>query len=304
MDSYFKYSDFLKQKFGCPVRKITIDGGFTCPNRDGTLSRDGCIFCDNHSFSPALSLRHLSVADQISHWIGKQKKKETTGKFLAYFQPFTNTHKSAGELAKLYRQALGHPEVVGILIGTRPDALDAEKIEVIADLARECYVSLEIGVQSIFDRTLQWMNRGHDFKAVERAASLCRGRGIDLCFHVILGLPDESANEVRETARALAGLDYQSIKIHHLHVVRHTKLEELYYAGRLKLLTLKEYAGLVADFLEHTPSTVAVQRLQGDAAVEVLVAPEWGMDKQEVIKAVLHEFEKRKTRQGVCVSRD
>jgi uncharacterized protein len=299
---YYKYSDFLKQKFGCPVRKITLDAGFDCPNRDGTLSTEGCIFCDNHAFSPALALRHLPVKDQVLHWIGKLKKKESGEKYLAYFQSFTNTHKPSKELKRIYDQALCHEDVVGIAIGTRPDSVNEEKMDVIAALKEKCYVSLELGVQSMHKTSLEWMNRRHGFDAVVKAAKMCRERGIDLCFHVILGLPGENRKAVQETAKALADLDYQSIKIHHLHVSRATKLESLFYSGKIRLPEMKEHAEMVVDFLELTPATITVQRLIGDASVDFLVAPEWGLDKQAVLREIDREFDRRKSRQGSLIS--
>jgi radical SAM protein (TIGR01212 family) len=294
---YYRYSDFLKKRFGGRVQKITVDGGFSCPNRDGTLSKQGCVYCNNEAFSPARQKRHLDIQQQVMDEIEKLQKKGVQ-KYLVYFQPFTNTHEPVRELENIYNQALCHPGIVGLAIGTRPDCIDPDRVSLINDIAKDHYVSLEIGVQSIHEKTLKWMNRGHDFRAVCRAADLCQKTDAEICFHVILGLPGEGDKEVNETAASLAKLGYHSLKIHNLHVLKGTRLEQDYHSGRIAVTDMDTHVERTVDFLERTPGSISIQRLMGDAPRKYLVAPAWCLEKQKVLKAIDETFMKRGSVQG------
>ncbi|OGJ88375.1 MAG: TIGR01212 family radical SAM protein [Candidatus Raymondbacteria bacterium RifOxyA12_full_50_37] len=295
---YNKYSDFLKKRFGVPVRKIMVDAGFTCPNRDDTAGTGGCVFCNNESFSPAVGRSILPVREQVLRAIACRQKKETSEKYIVYFQPYSNTYKPTQELDRLYREALCHPDIAGIAVGTRPDCVDRDKISVLAALARETYVSIEYGVQTIHDTTLHAINRGHDFASLLQAMKITRNQGLDICFHVILGLPGETREQMRQTATTLGTLGYNSLKIHNLHVVKNTSLEAEFKKGTLVLPTLEEHASLAVDFLERTPRSVVIQRLCGDAPRDFFIAPLWCLEKQALVKEVEMEFKKRQTEQG------
>src|SRR3989339_641661 len=210
-------------------------------------------------------LLYSLVAGHFSSMLVCREKKETSEKYIVYFQPYSNTYKPTQELDRLYREALCHPDIAGIAVGTRPDCVDRDKISVLAALARETYVSIEYGVQTIHDTTLHAINRGHDFASLLQAMKITRNQGLDICFHVILGLPGETREQMRQTATTLGTLGYNSLKIHNLHVVKNTSLEAEFKKGTLVLPTLEEHASLAVDFLERTPRSVVIQRLCGDA---------------------------------------
>ncbi|OGS33806.1 MAG: TIGR01212 family radical SAM protein [Elusimicrobia bacterium RIFOXYB2_FULL_49_7] len=295
---YFRYSSFLKSRFHSPVRKISVDAGFSCPNREGSFSIQGCIYCNNDAFSPARQVSGQTVQQQVLQAIEHRSRAERPEKYIVYFQPFTNTYAPVKQLEVLYREAFCHPDVVGIAIGTRPDCLDSEKAELIGRLAEKSYVSLEIGVQSIYDDTLRRINRGHDFKAVEQAMALFVGSRVEIGFHLILGFPWEKKETASESGRILAGLNYHSIKIHHLHVCRNTPLEREYLQAKLSLPSMESHVVSVVDFLENTPGSIVVQRLMGDVPKEYLVAPAWSGNKAGVLSAIDAEFAKRNSFQG------
>jgi radical SAM protein (TIGR01212 family) len=295
---YNPFSRFLRERFGTRVFRVTVDGGFTCPNVDGTVAVGGCVYCDNRSFSPNRRLPRVPVREQVRRGIASLQKRYQAEHFLAYFQAATNTYAPVEKLRRLYDEALDHPQVVGLAIGTRPDCVSEPILAMIERYARDRYVCLELGLQTIHDRSLDWMNRGHHFDAFVDAVERCRDRGFDVCAHVILGLPGESHADMMATAEALARLPVQAVKIHNLHVVRDTPLEEQYRAGTAPMLERDEYVGIVCDFLERLPQHVVIHRLQGDAPPDYLVAPAWCLDKQGVIGAVRAELERRGSWQG------
>jgi len=208
MRRYYALSRFLKERFGVRVYRVTLDGGFTCPNVDGTVAVGGCVFCDNRSFSPNRRLPRSSIREQVQRGVDILSARYRAGRFLAYFQAATNTYAPVAKLRRLYDEALEHPQIVGLAIGTRPDCLPDEILDLLEDYARNRYVCLEIGLQSIHERSLDWMNRGHHFDAFVDAVNRCQGRGLDLCAHVILGLPGESRDDMLATADALASLPW------------------------------------------------------------------------------------------------
>jgi radical SAM protein (TIGR01212 family) len=224
---YFAFSRFLRQRFGARVARVTIDAGFTCPNVDGTVTTGGCVYCDNRSFSPNRRLPRATVRAQVQRGIDVLGPRYSARHFLAYFQAATNTHAPVDRLRRLYDEALDHPQVVGLAVGTRPDSVPDAVLDLLEGYARRLYVCLELGLQSIHDRSLDWMNRGHHFDAFVDAVRRCQGRGLDVCAHVILGLPGESPEDMLATADALAGLPVQAVKIHNLHIVRRTPLEDM-----------------------------------------------------------------------------
>jgi radical SAM protein (TIGR01212 family) len=295
---YYPFSRFLRERFGTRVYRVTVDAGFTCPNVDGTVAVGGCVYCDNRSFSPNRRLPRTSIREQVRRGVAILQKRYQAEHFLAYFQAATNTYAPVERLRRLYDEALDHPQVVGLAIGTRPDCVPEPVLELVADYARQRYVCLELGLQTIHDRSLDWMNRGHHFDAFVDAVHRCQGRGLDLCAHVILGLPGETAADMLATADALATLPVQAVKIHNLHVVRDTPLEEMYRAGTVRMFEMAEYVGLVCDFLERLPPHLVIHRLSGDAPADYLVAPMWCLDKPALLRAIDAELARRDTWQG------
>ena len=219
-------------------------------------------------------------------------------RFIAYFQPATNTYAPVQRLRKLYYQALDHPEVVGLAIGTRPDCVPEEVLELLQELAQRTYLSVEYGLQTIHNRTLQWMNRGHGYEAFVDAVQRSRHRGFELCAHVILGLPGESHQQMLATADELARLQLDAVKIHNLCVVHNTPLAQQYARGEVRLLEREQFVQVVVDFLERLPPTCVVERVSGDAPPEYLIAPRWCLDKQSLRQAILQEFQRRGSWQG------
>jgi radical SAM protein (TIGR01212 family) len=295
---YYAFSRFLRERFGAKVYRVTIDAGFTCPNVDGTVAVGGCVYCDNRSFSPNRRLPRATVGEQVRRGVEILRKRYGAERFLAYFQAATNTYAPVEKLRRLYDEALEHPQIVGLAIGTRPDCVAEPILELIQGYAGNRYVCLELGLQTIHDRSLDWMNRGHHYEAFLDAVRRCQGRNLDLCAHVILGLPGESHADMLATAEALAALPMQAVKIHNLHVVRKTPLEEMYESGQVRIMEREEYVAVVCDFLERLSPTMVIQRLSGDAPPDYLVAPLWCLDKPALLRAIHAELERRDSWQG------
>jgi radical SAM protein (TIGR01212 family) len=295
---YYAFSHFLRERFGGKIYRVTLDAGFTCPNVDGTVAVGGCVYCDNRSFSPNRRLPRTGIREQIERGIRALQQRYRAERFIAYFQAATNTYAPVARLRSLYDQAVAHPQVVGLAIGTRPDCVPDDVLDLIQGYARDRYVCLELGLQSIHDRSLDWMNRGHHFDSFADAVRRCQGRGFDLCAHVILGLPGESCDDMLATADVLASLPVQAVKIHNLHVVKDTPLEKMHQAGTVRMLERDEYVSIVCDFLERLPPTMVIQRLSGEAPPDFLVAPLWCLDKPGLLRAIDEELIKRDSWQG------
>lgn len=294
---YNTFSAELRRQFGCRVQRISVDAGFTCPNRDGTVGTGGCIFCGGDGSGAKGIARGLEVSAQIEQGKEVMVRKFRAQKYLAYFQPYSNTYAPTGRLRALYDEALAVPDVVGLIVGTRPDCLPPDVVELLAGYAERTYLWLELGLQSSVDRVLEGINRGHDTAAFVDAVRRCTARGIRVCAHLILGLPGETREEMLATAELLNGLGVAGVKLHQLHVMKGTRLEEMYRNGGVRLLELAEYASLVCDFLERLAPQVLVHRLVGDGGLN-LVAPEWGASKFVCLNAINAELERRGTRQG------
>lgn len=295
---YRALSSHLRHRYGAAVRSVTIDAGFTCPNVDGTVTTGGCVYCDNRSFSPNRRLPRVTVGAQLDRGIMILSRRYGAERFIAYFQAGTNTHGPVEKLRRLYDEALSDPRVVGLAVGTRPDSVPDAVLDLLEDFARRVPVSLELGLQTIHDRSLDWMNRGHHADAFFDAVDRCRGRGLDLCAHVILGLPGESREDMLATANVLAGLPVEGVKIHNLYVVKDTPLEEMYRAGEVAMLTLDEYVQVVCDFLERLSPDQVIHRLSGDAPPDYFVAPSWSLDKPALLRAIDAELKRRDGWQG------
>lgn len=296
---YYPYSLYLQERFGGRVRKVSVDAKFTCPNVDGSVTTGGCNFCDNRSFSPSRRLPRLSVRDQIDEGIRRLRiRYPGCDRFLAYFQPGTNTYAPVDRLGPLYASALDHPLVVGMTVGTRPDCVPDPVLDLLTDIATSRYVALELGLQSRHDRSLSWMNRGHDYASYVDAAERSRGRGLERCVHVILGLPGESHADMMATAEAVVASGVESVKIHNLYAVERTPLADQVRSGEVRLWERDEYISVLVDFIERLPPTMVVERISGEAPSKYLVGPAWCRDKASFLQAVQAEFDRRGTRQG------
>jgi radical SAM protein (TIGR01212 family) len=285
---YYDLNTFLRERFGCRVQKISVDAGLSCPNRDGTLSTGGCIYCNARGSGTGAHRQGLSITDQLEKGKAFLAERYKAKKFLAYFQSYSNTYAPVGTLDALYTEALAVPDVVGLSIGTRPDCVDESKLLLLETLARDHLIWIEYGLQSAHDETLFRINRGHDFRCFENAVKASRGRGIHICAHVILGLPGETREQMLQTADALAALEIDGVKLHLLYVIKGTPLEALYRHGSYHPLEQAEYVDLVCDFLDRLPPQTVIQRLTGDPHREELVAPSWSLDKRGTLR-MIHE---------------
>lgn len=292
------YGSYLRRRFGCRVSKINVDGGFTCPNRDGARGVGGCIYCDNSSFSPGGTVAEIPIETQMSEGIAYHRTRLKSKKFIVYFQKFTNTYAPVEKLRDLYSRALAHPDVLGISVGTRPDAISDEAIQLLAGLARNHYVCVELGLQSMDDAILKQINRGHTLSEYLNAVDRIAGRGIDICTHLIYGFPGETHAGFLKTADLIASLPVNSLKIHQLHAVRGTRLADLYHDGSFVPLTHARYVAAACDFLELTPSSVTIQRLYGSAPLAIRVAPNWDLKNNQMWYSVVNELKRRGTWQG------
>lgn len=294
---YNQYSAYLKNKFGVKVYKITLDAGFSCPNRDGTISKGGCIFCDDGgSFSQAHS-NLLSIEEQVQEGIKNLSERFKAQKFMSYFQAYSNTYKPLKELEKIYNSSLSDTRVIGLSIGTRPDCVDDEKLSLIADYKNDYYTWIEYGLQSIHDKTLKKINRGHDFDCFLRSYEKTKEKGINVCVHVIFGLW-ETHDEIMQTAQTLAKLKVDGVKIHMLCALDNTKLAELYNAGEINFMSEEEYIKTVCDFLEYLPPTTTIHRLAGNGLKKNLIAPRWLGKKMDCLNKIDRELTARKSFQG------
>jgi radical SAM protein (TIGR01212 family) len=299
---YNAFSEELKRVFGCRVHRISVDAGFSCPNRDGSVGTGGCIYCGGKGSGAFGILQGVPVAGQIEAGKEVMIRKYKAKRFIAYFQAYTNTYAPPSILRALYDEALGVKDVVGLIVGTRPDCLPDEIVDLLAEYAERTYFWLELGLQSPLDRTLDLIGRGHDFAAFVRSVQICKSRGIRVCAHIILGLPGESREEMLGTADVLNDLQVDGVKIHLLHVMKDTPLEELYLRGEVGLPDRDGYVGLVCDFLERLKPGISVQRLTGDGGRDYLVAPLWSLQKFEVLNAIDYELERRGSSQGSALS--
>jgi radical SAM protein (TIGR01212 family) len=302
-DRYYDLNTYFRNKFGCRVQKIPLDAGLTCPNRDGRISTGGCIYCNSRGSGTGATKKGLSITTQILKAKEFLRKRYKAQKFIAYFQSFSNTYGPYEKLKGLYEEALAQDDIVGLSIGTRPDCVDESILTLLEGYTRDYLIWIEYGLQSIHERTLAFINRGHDVDCFKRAVGLTRNRGMNICTHVILGLPFEDRGDMLATAKAVAAMGIDGIKIHLLYVVKGTIMERLYREGRYRCLGQEEYASLVCDFLEVLPPQMVIQRLTGDPHRVELVAPEWSLRKNETLSLIKKVLADRDSWQGERFSR-
>ena len=271
-------SEWFRQQFGCRVQKLSVDAGFSCPNRDGTLGTTGCSFCAGEAFSPSYCRTAGSITRQIDEGIRfHQWRYRKAAKYLAYFQAYSNTYAPLELLKERYSEALSHPQISGIVIGTRPDCIDDAKLDYLASLAKKCYVAVEYGIESCYDETLRRIHRGHDFACSERAIRATAERGLHVGGHLILGLPGESRQQMLAEADILSALPIDSLKLHQLQILRGTELERQWQQDPASLsppFSLDEYIDLVCDFLRRLRPTIAIERLAGEVPPRYQATPD------------------------------
>lgn len=300
---YQDLNTFFQRRFGCRVHKITVDAGLTCPNRDGRIAPDGCIYCNPKGSGTGAHARGLSITQQLEKSKAAVVKRFKARKFIAYFQAFSNTYAPIPILKSLYDEALSVKGVVGLAIGTRPDCADEAVLDLIQNYVREYMVWIEYGLQSAHDDTLKRIRRGHNFRCFEEAVARTRDRGILTCAHVILGLPGETRDHMMKTADRLADLCVDAVKLHLLYVIRGTEMEKMLAQGKYRCLEQKEYAELVCDFIERLPPETVIQRLTGDPHPAELIAPAWALQKRETLAIIQKTFSDRKSCQGIRIGR-
>jgi len=296
---YSDYNTYLRELFGQRIQKISVDAGLTCPNRDGVLSKKGCIYCNSKGSGSGLAAKGMSIKDQIEAGKIGAIKKYKAKKFLAYFQSYSNTYTSVDHMQQMYDEALSCEGMAGMSIGTRPDCIDVQKLDLIQSYVQKYLVWLEYGLQSVHEKSLERINRGHTFEDFLKAVGLTVGRGIHICTHVILGLPGEDRQMMLETARILADLPIDGIKLHLLYVIKDTLLDELYLKGEYSPMAQEDYVQTVCDFIEYLPERIIIQRITGDPHVDELRAPEWAGRYRQTFNMIQQTFEKRNSYQGI-----
>ena len=296
---YRDYNTYLKEIFGQRVQKISLDAGLGCPNRDGGISGKGCVYCDQKGSGTGAKIqRDISIKEQLSTGIEWAKKRYGALKYIAYFQSFTNTYAPVEILKDLYGQALSYEGMVGLSIGTRPDCIDREKVEFINSYTDNYLVWIEYGLQSSHDTTLTAINRGHEVKAFVDAVNITAEYGINICAHVILGLPGETKKMMMETARFLADQPINGVKIHSLYVTKGTQLAKMYLDEEVSCMERDEYIETLIDFLELLPPEFIIQRVTGDPERDTLIAPAWTLEKTDNLNLFKRRLEERDTWQG------
>ena len=295
------YSEYFRQQFGGRVQKLSIDAGFTCPNRDGTKGRGGCSFCNNNAFNPSYCQPVKSITQQITEGIGfHQKRYPRTIGYLAYFQAYSNTYESLEVLRSRYSEALGRPEVKGLVIGTRPDTVTGEILDYIASLGRDHYVIIEYGLESCYNSTLERVNRGHSFEDSLRAIEMTSSRGIRQGAHFIIGLPGESDSQILSQAGIISELPVQNVKFHQLQIVKNTNMAMEYESdpGFFRIFGLEEYLELMLQMVERLNPELVIERIAGEVNPGFLLSDPWGIRYDKVLQIFEKMLEERDTWQG------
>ncbi|EES47820.1 TIGR01212 family radical SAM protein [Clostridium botulinum] len=295
---YHSLNYFLREKFGEKVFKISLDGGFSCPNRDGKVSKGGCVFCSARGSGDYAGSRNYSITNQFNNVKTMMANKWKSGKYIAYFQAYTNTYAPVDELRQKYEEAINQEGVVALSIATRPDCLEDEVLDLIEELSKKLYVWVELGLQTINDKVAKKINRGYDLKVFDDAIARLKERNIDVVVHSILGLPGESQDDMLKTIDYIAHSGAQGIKLHLLHLMKDTKMVELYESGELQFLSQEDYIKLICKAVSMLPKEMVVHRLTGDAPRDLLIGPMWSLKKWEVLNAIDKTLEDNDIYQG------
>jgi len=296
------YSNYFKKQFGKRIQKVSIDAGFSCPNRDGSVSTGGCAYCNNDSFNPSYCTPQKSVSEQIATGIEFHSRRyRNADQYLAYFQAFSNTYKPLDELKKIYKEATDNPNVIGFVIGTRPDCIDDEKLEFFKELSEKYYVIIEYGLESCYDSTLSRINRGHNFECSRTAIMRTAELGIRVGAHMLFGLPGESRQQMLDQAEILSDLPLNNIKFHQLQIIKNTRFEKEYLENpsSFKLFDLEEYIDFIVEFVERLNPCFVIERFASESPPAVRLAPDWkGTRNERVVSLIENSFKKKNTWQG------
>ena len=300
LNPYNDYSSFIRAHFGKPVQKLSLNTGFTCPNRDGSKGIGGCTYCNNNSFHPDYCAPEMSITDQLEKGIAFFAGKRKTQKYLAYFQAYTNTYADIQRIKQLYSEALAHPKVVGLVTGTRPDCIDEELIDFLSVLAKKYFISLEFGVESTLDNTLEKVNRCHTFEETVAAYSMAKDQGIYLGAHLIIGLPGESKKDILHHADKLSKLPIHFLKLHQLQLVKHTVMAVQYKRDphEFDLFDMEEYIDLITEFVARLRPDIIIERFISQTTRDLLIAPHWGVKNFEITEEIRKRFQERNLWQG------
>lgn len=283
---YYSFNRYLRNRFGCKVYKISINGGFTCPNRDGTCGTRGCIFCSAGGSGDFAEDPRLSVTQQIEKGKARVQNKIKSGKYIAYFQAFTNTYAPMEVLRKKFTEAIEHPDIVMLSVATRPDCLPDDVIDLLAQLNTIKPVSVELGLQTIHQKSADYIRRGYNLACFDDAVCRLKEAGLEVVCHIILGLPGESKSDMLQSVDYACKSGINGIKLQLLHVLKNTDLEKEYRAGKFKTLTFEEYLDIIKSCVEIIPKEIVIHRLTGDGAKKDLIAPLWSADKKKVLNAI------------------
>ena len=282
---YTTLNSYLKEKFGCKVYKISLDCGFTCPNRDGTLGYGGCIFCSEGGSGDFAESRTLGVTEQIEAGKEKVKNKIKSGKYIAYFQAFTNTYADVNTLEKLYTEAINHPDIVALSVATRPDCLEQEKVKLLGKLNKIKPIFVELGLQTVNEKTAKYIRRGYTLDVYDDAVERLHEQGINVVTHIIIGLPYETKEDMLSSVKYVCKVT-DGIKLQLLHILKGTDLAKDYCEHKFEVLTLEEYTDIIAECVKIIPENVVIHRLTGDGAKKDLIAPLWSADKKKVLNTI------------------
>ncbi|MEG2290348.1 MAG: TIGR01212 family radical SAM protein [Clostridium sp.] len=298
---YHSLNYFLREKFdGKKTFKISLDGGFSCPNRDGTISKGGCIFCSERGSGDFAGNRLLSITEQFRDIKEMMNKKWKDGKYIAYFQAYTNTYGPVEVLREKYDEALKEEDVVGLAIATRPDCINGDVLTLLEEYSKKVYTWVELGLQTSNDETASLINRGYKLDVFKKSVEELQKRNIDVVAHVIFGLPGETREDMLNTIKYISKLPIKGVKMHLLHVLKNTKLEELLEDGKLQLLEMDEYIDLITESITLLPEHMVIHRLTGDAPRDLLVGPMWSLKKWEVLNAIDNKLKEEDLYQGKC----
>lgn len=299
MESFYNdFSSWIRSKFDFRVQKISIDAGMTCPNRDGKISRGGCIYCDNRTFNPSYCHKHDSITEQLNAGKTFFERKYPEMKYLAYFQAFTNTYAPLDKLKSYYEEALAVDDVVGLVIGTRPDCVSEELLNYLAELSKRTFVLVEYGIESANDDTLKRINRGHDFACCRKAVEETHKRGILVGGHIILGLPGEDAAESIRQAEIISSLPLDILKIHQMQIIRNTRLAEIYEKTPFHVYSVEEYIQLIASYIQHLRPSLVLERFVSQSPASMLIAPKWGLKNYEFTNLLHNYLKENDIKQG------
>lgn len=315
---YYSFSQFVKENFKKKVFKIPVDAGFKCPNRDGKITTGGCTYCDNKSFSPNTRTLYIPLEKQIQNGIDFYRSRNNAEKFIVYFQAYSNTYAPVEQLKKIYDTAFQFEDVIGISVGTRPDCLENDVLELLAQYAKKYHVWIEIGIQSIHNQTLKLINRAHDFECFVDA--VCRTKNVSdkviselnynktekdyscgrffICTHIILGLPNETHDMMIQTIKTLSDMPIDGIKIHHLYIARNTVMERDYQQGQIKVFTFDDYLPLLIECIEHLREDIVLHRVIGEISNEYIIAPKWNLTKRQILDILRRTMLKNGNYQG------